>query len=165
MVDRQTRDLIKAKQDADAATQAKSEFLANMSHEIRTPMTAILGFSEVVLDNVSDPLNVDGLKTIQRNGDYLLELINDILDLSKIESGKLEVEQIKCSPAKILADVVSLMQIRCNAKNLTLETAYDGPIPETITTDPTRLKQILINLLANAIKFTEVGTIRVVHVC
>ena len=146
---------------ARRANQAKSEFLANMSHEIRTPMTAILGYSEVVLGNVSDPQNVDGLKTIQKNGQYLLEIINDILDLSRIESGKMEVEQIECSPYQILSDVASLLRVRASAKGLSLEIEYDGPIPEYIRSDPTRLRQILINLIGNAIKFTEAGEVRV----
>jgi signal transduction histidine kinase len=143
------------------ADRAKSEFLANMSHEIRTPMTAILGFAEVVLENVSDPQNVNGLKTIQRNGEYLLKIINDILDLSKIEAGKLVSEQIECSPGQVLADVASLMRVRASAAGLTLEVEYDGPMPEHIQSDPTRLRQILINLIGNAIKFTEVGKVRV----
>ena len=148
--------------EAEVANLAKSEFLANMSHEIRTPMTAILGFSEIVLGNVNDPQDVDGLKTIQRNGQYLLKIINDILDLSKIESGKLEVEQIKCSPSKVLADVVLLMSVRANAKGLALEVEYDGLMPDYIQTDPTRLRQILINLIGNAIKFTEIGKVQIV---
>ncbi len=148
--------------DADAANRSKSQFLANMSHEIRTPMTAILGFAEIVLGNVTDPQNVDGLQTIQRNGQYLLQIINDILDLSKIESGKLEVEQIECSPRQVLNDVVSLMNVRAQAKGLTLEIKYDGPTPKQIISDPTRLRQILINLVGNSIKFTEVGSVQIV---
>ena len=144
------------------ASKYKSEFLANMSHEIRTPMTAILGFTEIVLENVNDPQNIDGLKTIQNNGKYLLGLINNILDLSKIESGQLEVEQIECSPCQILSDVASLMRVRSDAKDLALEIEYDGPIPCSIQSDPTRLRQILINLTGNAIKFSDAGTIRLV---
>jgi signal transduction histidine kinase/AmiR/NasT family two-component response regulator len=147
---------------AEAATLAKNEFLANMSHEIRTPMTAIMGFSEVVLGNVTSPDNIEGLHTIQRNGEYLLGIINDILDISKIESGKLEVETIECSPCQILTDVASLLRVRAGAKNLSLQVEYDGAIPETIQSDPTRLRQILINLIGNAVKFTEVGKIRLV---
>jgi signal transduction histidine kinase/AmiR/NasT family two-component response regulator len=147
---------------AKTATRAKSEFLANMSHEIRTPMTAILGFTEVLLENVSDPESVEAAETIKRNGDHLLEIINDILDLSKIEAGKLKVERIPFSPCQTIADIASLMRVRADAKGLPLTMEYAGPIPETITTDPTRLRQILINLVGNAIKFTETGGIRVV---
>ena len=149
-------------QIAESATQAKSEFLANMSHEIRTPMTAILGFSDVLLGDLDKEENVSAATTIKRNGEYLLELINDILDLSKIEAGKLEVERIICSPGKVVGEVASLMRVRAEAKGLPLEIEYVGGIPETIMCDPTRLRQILINLVGNAIKFTESGSVRLV---
>jgi len=155
-------DLFRAKETAEAANKTKTEFLANMSHEIRTPMTAILGFTDVLLDNVQEPENIDAARTIKRNGEYLINLINDILDLSKIESGKLELEQIDCSPHAIINDVTSLMQVRAEAKNVPLEIEFEGALPETIRSDPTRLRQILINLLSNAIKFTETGSIQIV---
>ncbi len=151
---------------AESATRAKSEFLANMSHEIRTPLTAILGFAELLLGEPgienAPPERREAIQTIQRNGTYLLELINDILDLSKIEAGKLEVERIACPIMQILSDVISLMRVRANAKNLPLTLQCVGKIPETIFSDPIRLRQILINLIGNAIKFTEVGEVRVV---
>jgi len=150
---------------AETATRAKSQFLANMSHEIRTPMTAILGFTDVLLgdEKLADasPEAADSLQTIQRNGQYLLRLINDILDLSKIEAGKLETEATRCSPAAVITDMASLMRVRAEAKNLPLTIEYEGRIPETIETDPLRLRQILINLVGNAIKFTETGEVRV----
>lgn len=145
---------------AEAATRAKSEFLANMSHEIRTPMTAILGYAELLLENMKRPEDIEATMTIKRNGDHLLQLINDILDLTKIEAGKMEIEPCDCLPAAIVADVVSLMRVRTEAKKLALDIQLSGPIPETIRTDPLRLRQILINLLGNAIKFTELGSIR-----
>lgn len=151
-----------ANEAAKAASRAKSEFLANMSHEIRTPMTAILGFSDVLLGNLTHEEAVAAANTIKRNGGYLLRLINDILDLSKIEAEKLDVEHIPCSPNRILFDIESLMGVRAAAKNLGLVIQCDGPVPSTIHTDPTRLRQILINLIGNAIKFTEVGEIRVI---
>jgi len=155
-----------AKQDAEAASRSKSEFLANMSHEIRTPMTAILGYSETLLEDgditVAPRGRVEAIHTIRRNGNHLLQIINDILDISKIEAGKLKVEHIQCSPVRLVADVKSLMQVRADAKNLHLCLEYSGVIPETIESDPTRLKQILVNLTGNAIKFTETGGVRLV---
>ena len=158
----QAEDLKRANQEAEQANHAKSEFLANMSHELRTPMTAILGFADVLADSVQLPEQRDAVNTIKRNGAYLLELVNDILDLSKIEAGKVQVEQIRAETLAVIADVASLMRVRAAAKGLPLDVQYVGPIPETILTDPTRLRQILINLIGNAIKFTEVGRVRLV---
>jgi len=155
-------ELAAAKIVAETANRVKSEFLANMSHEIRTPMTAILGFADILLDNVTIPENVDAAETIKRNGKHLLSIINDILDLSKIEADKLVVEQVACSPIQIVAEVASAMRARVQAKNVNLITEYVGPIPESIITDSTRLRQVLINLVGNAIKFTEAGSVRLV---
>ncbi len=146
----------------EAANQAKSEFLANMSHEIRTPMTAILGFTDLLLDNLDKAENIDAVRTVKDNGNYLINLINDILDLSKIEAGKIDVERIECSAHEIVADVASLMRVRSAAKGLPLGVRFDGPLPQTIQSDPTRLRQVLINVVGNAIKFTETGSIRIV---
>ena len=158
--------LDEARRQAEAATRAKSEFLANMSHEIRTPMTAILGFADVLLEqgNIENapPERIDAARTIKSNGEYLLSIINDILDLSKIEAGKMTIERIACSPCQVIAEVVSLMSVRAAAKGLSLDVEYVGAIPQTIQSDPTRLRQILVNLTANAIKFTEVGRVRLV---
>ena len=154
--------LAEAKRAAEVANHAKSEFLANMSHEIRTPMTAILGYAEVLLGCTIQPDEVEAAKIIKRNGEYLLNLINGILDLSKIEAGKTEVDHVACSPIRLVGEVASLMRIPAAAKNLPLDIEFAGPIPETIHSDPTRLRQILINLVGNAIKFTEVGRVRLV---
>jgi signal transduction histidine kinase/ActR/RegA family two-component response regulator len=151
-------------QQADGANQSKSEFLANMSHEIRTPMTAILGYADVLLESGdlehAPPDRIAAVETIKRNGEYLMQIINDILDLSKIEAGKMTIERIRCAPCQIIAEVASLMRVRADAKGLALEIKYRGAIPETIATDPTRLRQVLINVIGNAIKFTEVGGVR-----
>ncbi len=143
------------------ANKAKSDFLANMSHEIRTPMTAILGFSENLLEpDLPEPDRLDAIRTIHRNGDHLLSLINDILDITKIEAGKLKLERIRCSPFEVVAEIQSLMRVRADAKGLYFKVDHVGRIPETIETDPGRLRQILINLIGNAIKFTERGGVR-----
>ena len=159
-------DIAAAHHAAEAATQAKSEFLANMSHEIRTPMTAILGFADLLLErgNIEDapPERIEAVRTIKRNGEYLLGIINDILDLSKVEAGRMSIEHISCNPCRIVADVASLVRPQAAGKGLAFEVEYAGPVPEAIDTDPTRLRQILINLLGNAVKFTEVGQVRLV---
>lgn len=155
-------DLIHAKESAEAANRAKSEFLANVSHEIRTPMTAILGFTDVLLENVVKPENIESVRIVKENGEYLIHLINNILDISKIEANKCEVERLECSPHQIITEVASLMQVRATTKNLPLKVRLDGAIPETIHSDPTRLRQILINIVGNAIKFTETGAVEIV---
>jgi CheY-like chemotaxis protein len=155
--------LEEAKQQAEFASQSKSEFLANMSHEIRTPMTAILGFSETLLEpDLAESDRLIAVHTIHSNGEHLLGIINDILDLSKVEAGKMNVERIACSPCKLIAEVASLMRVRARAKGLPFEIEYVGSVPETIQSDPTRLRQILINLIGNAIKFTETGSVRLI---
>lgn len=152
--------LAEAKRAAEAANQAKSEFLTNMSHEIRTPMTAILGYADVLLGYADQPDEIEAARTIKRNGEYLLNLINGILDLSKIEVGKTEIERAPCSPVRMVVEVASLMRIPAAAKNLPLDVEFVGPIPEQIRSDPNRLRQILLNLVGNAIKFTEIGRIQ-----
>src|SRR5580704_71137 len=148
---------------AQAADRAKSEFLANMSHEIRTPMTAILGFADYLDDSTLDRTgSQDALQTIKRNGEHLLAIINDILDLSKIESGKLVIEQVRCSPRQIVADVIELLQVRIAAKGLAATTHFDPRVPQHVLTDPTRLRQIVLNLVSNAVKFTETGCVQVI---
>jgi PAS domain S-box-containing protein len=149
-----------ADEQVRAALRSRSEFLANMSHEIRTPMTAILGFAEQLGEEaLGEAQWRDAVATIRRNGDHLLTILNDILDLSKIEAGKLQVEQIECSPARVVAEVLQLLSARASDKGLVLQAIADGPIPVSIRSDPTRLRQILLNLVGNAIKFTTVGAV------
>ncbi len=159
-------DLTRAKLVAESANQSKSEFLANMSHEIRTPMTAILGFTDLLLEErnfQNDPeRRIQAVQTIQRNGEHLLGIINDILDLAKIESGKLEVDSVPYSPISIIEGVLSLMRVRSGAKGLTLESHFETAVPSLIMTDPIRLRQVILNLVSNAIKFTDQGSVRVI---
>ena len=157
---RQSAELEIARRRAEQANLAKSEFLANMSHEIRTPMTAILGFADVLTEkDICDTEREAAISTIRRNGVHLLNLINDILDLSKIESGRVETELLPIDPCRVVAEVVSLMGVRFADKDVALEVEYTSKIPEHVVTDATRLRQILINLLGNAIKFTEKGKV------
>jgi signal transduction histidine kinase/CheY-like chemotaxis protein/HPt (histidine-containing phosphotransfer) domain-containing protein len=166
LLERHTRELATARLDALEASNVKGAFLANMSHEIRTPLTAILGFAGLLLDDSLGPAERSAhVQTIRRNGEHLLALVNSILDLSKIEVGKMTVERIPTSPASVVVDVVSLLRVRAAEKKVGLEVTCAGAVPETIATDPTRLKQIVVNLVSNAIKFTEVGEVRVVVRC
>lgn len=162
-VERRSADLQDALKSAEEANQAKSSFLANMSHEIRTPMTAILGYTDLLIQESQDrPKAQDWLKIIGRNGKHLLEVINGILDLSKIEAGKLQVEGLACSPAEIIYEIAELMRPRAAEKGLALDIEFDGLVPDTIQTDPTRLRQVLMNLVGNAMKFTHEGGIKIV---
>ena len=140
------------------ANNAKSAFLANMSHEIRTPLTAIIGFAEASLDN-DQSMNdrVSALRTIVRSGKHLLQVINDILDLSKIEADKLEIEKIDVPLFQLISDIESVARIQVVDKSFAFNVNYEYPIPITISSDPLRLKQVLLNLLSNAFKFTNSG--------
>ncbi len=157
-------ELAKARDAAEAASKSKSAFLANMSHEIRTPMNAVLGFTEVLRRDIerNEEKRRQHLNTIHSSGTHLLNLINDILDLSKIEAGRLEIESIACEVHRVIADVVTVMRVRSDEKNISLDYQFDGEIPATIQSDPARLRQVLTNLVGNAIKFTEQGGVRIV---
>ena len=154
-------ELEQARAAAESASQSKSAFVANMSHEIRTPMTAILGYADLIRDRITDEESVEHLRTIRRNGDYLLEIINDILDLSKIEAGKLDISSEPFELAKVIEDVRSIMEVRAREGGLELAVEFDGKLPHKIHSDAKRLKQILINLVGNAIKFTRQGRVRI----
>ena len=157
------RELDEARNRALEAARTKSEFLANMSHEIRTPMTAILGSSEVLLDLIdaeaAPPDVTELLASIRVNGEHLLNLLNDILSLSKIEAGKLPTEQVRCSPAQLAFETRRVLGTRARQKGLVFKVEFPTAVPEWTETDPTRVRQILLNLVGNAIKFTAEGEI------
>jgi Amt family ammonium transporter len=159
-----TQELRKAKRRAESAARAKTQFLANMSHEIRTPLTAIVGYTDLMLEDADIPdlpdICREYLETIRRNGQHLLRILNDILDVSKIEAGRIEAERIPVSRHEIIEDVVAVMRQAASTKGIGFDIHYVGEVPVTIQTDPTRLRQVLMNLVGNAIKFTEQGGVR-----
>ena len=147
---------------ADAANRAKSAFLAHMSHEIRTPLNGILGFTDVLrAGGVAPEQTAEYLDTIHGSGRHLLGLVNDVLDLSKIEAGKLEFDPAPCDPHAILCEMLSALRVTAAGKGLSLECAWAGPVPETVLTDGRRLRQVLTNLVGNAVKFTDSGLVKV----
>ena len=150
-----------AKQQAEAANQAKSEFLANMSHEIRTPLNAILGFAEILEGRITDPSRREYLRSIRSSGKSLLVLINDILDLSKVEAGKLELDYTSFSLRTLFQDMEQIFAPRFAEKNLMFRLEISPDLPPAVLLDEARLRQVLLNLIGNAIKFTEKGHILV----
>ena len=158
-------DLQHAKEAAEAASVSKSTFLANMSHEIRTPLNGILGFTELLRKGAADndpEQQKEFYETIHASGNHLLNLINDILDISKVEAGQMTFERIEVSPSRMVSDAASMLRVRAQEKGLLLNIEYQGKVPRTIHSDPARLRQILMNLVGNSIKFTEQGEVRVV---
>ncbi len=150
------------KEKAESGSRAKSEFLANISHEIRTPMNGILGMTELALEQPLEPVLRDTLRMVKSSADSLLSIVNNILDLSKVEAGKLELEMLDCHLTHCIEETVCMLSTRAHAKGLELICDLSSDLPEVVLTDPSRLRQILTNLLGNSIKFTDRGEVELI---
>lgn len=156
--DRVEAELQAAKVAAELANLSKSQFLANMSHEVRTPVAAVLGYADMLLDPALSPQETSQvIQAIRSNGGHLLRILDDILDLSKVEAGKLQLELLPASPWKLIQDVVNSLRVRASERRITLEAEVTTALPHRVLLDPTRVRQVLVNLVSNAVKFSEPG--------
>ena len=160
-IERKNRDLAQAVKVSQEATKLKSQFLANVSHEIRTPMNGVLGMTDLLLDTELTAEQRDYAETAYRSAEALLDIIDSILDLSKIEAGKLQLDIVDFSPAEVLQDVLKMVSGRARSKGLTVTAKVSEEAQQHLRGDPVRLRQVLLNLVANAIKFTELGEVAV----
>ncbi len=156
-----TRDLQVAKMEAERANQAKSDFLARMTHELRTPLTSMIGFLDLAINEDDGDQRQRYMQTVRRNSTHLLSLVNDVLDVSKIEAGKMTIELGLCSIPDLFEEVVGLLTPRAESEGTTIHIEVDRSVPDQIVTDPTRLRQLVTNLVGNAIKFTREGEVTV----
>lgn len=160
--DRQIQELNAARVRAEEASRAKTDFVANMSHEIRTPLTAILGFAELLKDPELGSNSVgEFVRTIQRSAHYLMTILDDVLDSAKIESGRMSIEKVGVDPALLLEEITETIASSASDKGIELEIFFDTRVPKSIQSDPTRLRQILLNIVGNAVKFTERGSVHI----
>lgn len=157
---KRTKELKDAKDEAERANNLKSQFLANMSHEIRTPMNAVIGFTDILKDREKDELNKQYISSIQTSAHSLLDIINDILDISKIEAGKLEIQKGVVNPYTFCNDIINIFKFKAKEKNIELILEIDNSISKALIFDEVRVRQILINLIGNAIKFTNTGFVK-----
>ncbi|NOQ32219.1 MAG: response regulator [Helicobacteraceae bacterium] len=160
-VDRKTKDLKIQKERAEESGRLKEEFLANMSHEIRTPMNAVLGFTDILYEQIKEPKHLEYLKSIRSSGRQLLQIINDILEISKVQAGKMSINLNPVNPYSLLKDLHSIFKVKINDKNVDFIFDIDNKLPESLLLDEVRIRQVLFNVIGNAVKFTEKGFVKV----